>query len=531
MSDVKESRLGEALTSLNLENLFLSDEELTTLPLPERGRIVNDIISKKLKLGKWSSVIEMIFGGFGKADALYDGDRNQLKSDILNSAKKNPSTTSFREEIARVLLEKKEYYLLYELANVLPLNYGQFLDVTQKIPKKFFLDSDLGKQRAINLENMCAEKALAEREYGRAIGHYKSSGNLRGLSQIFDTILAQFSRQFSRSSYNQELEELIETDESQRATRVKRVIESCKTNSTDAEFALKLYIQYNPRMTRQERKAFYEKIAKNLSSWDIINFTDKHNKPVALDPKLKIIWAKQHVKDEPRTAYVIFTGQGYRGRELVQAVNAGLELAHSYQCQVQGQALTTKDVQEAYLKAAYTSASFEVRIAIAKKLGDTKKLQILSRQANSAGKFETAYMLWGDSGASYEGKYINQVRAKLIRLGIDKHDENFYWLSSKDKAGQRQVFDALVQEANKNVDLYFKAYKKGLEADLDPDTMQIIRKKLVLISPSKALKVFRGNEEKLKDPVGFDYVIGVVAEQTNVDKEKLRKIVEKYQLR
>src|SRR3989344_4906059 len=110
------ANLGSALTILGLEDQFLANGELTHLPLLERGRMASAIIDEKLRLGKLQTVVHMIYGG-GKADALFDGDRNELKARIVAAAQQrtnpDPGLTEFTLE---TLVKANEHDLLFRLA-------------------------------------------------------------------------------------------------------------------------------------------------------------------------------------------------------------------------------------------------------------------------------------------------------------------------------------------------------------------------------------------------------------------------------
>ncbi|MBU3913785.1 MAG: hypothetical protein KKE50_06865 [Nanoarchaeota archaeon] len=530
---IEEGRnLGKAITVLGLEDELLSNGHLVNYPLLTRGGIANGIIDAKLRLGRWSSVVDMIFGGFGKADALYEGDKDKLRQGILESARRNSSDPYFGDKTVSVLLKSKEYDLLFNLSHTLPLRYEDFVAVVHKIPDTFFQEQGVGAERKQTFNSNAAEKALSERKYGSAIEYYRRASNLQALSTVFEEVLAEKAKD-SSGSYDtlllhSELEAILTTDERLKPERVKRVLASCKEKPSDAQFALRVYIEHKPEMTEQEQEAFYTKVAKNLSPHDIFNIQDrKTHRTLDVDPKLKLIWAKQHAKDNPRTAYQIFVEQKYNGSELVEAVNAGLEM-DSYQNKERF--LSPSNVQEAHLRAAFPSAPIKAKTAIARKLKDATGLQALSIQAQQAGNFRRAYDLWEESGAGFEGKYMDSLRTKMIADGIKYHEGSLIGVSPRDKTGREQAFDALMQAGETDRQMYLKAYDIALEGErLDAERLDKVRKTIVSVSPTRALRVFRGyNEEKVKDPEGVDYFLGEIARQTGADKSHLAEIAEKY---
>src|SRR3989344_6485389 len=130
--------LGRAITRLGLEDKFLANGELSRFPLADRGTIANEIIAEKLRLGRWQSVIKMMYGGLGKADALYEGDREELKASILKSAMENPGSGLEypKGEIIDVLRRAGEADLLFRLATLMPnLKYGHFNEMVSSVDR------------------------------------------------------------------------------------------------------------------------------------------------------------------------------------------------------------------------------------------------------------------------------------------------------------------------------------------------------------------------------------------------------------
>ena len=215
------SNLGRALTRLGLEDRFLSNGELSNFPLVERGAIANGIIAEKLRLGRWQSVVNMMYGGFGKADALYEGDRIELRESILNSAREHSDTDYARREAVEVLAKAGEADLLLRLATVLPdLKYQDFSDMTGRIKSSFFNDPEFGPQRAQILHQTAANKAFSEKKYESAFLHFSEEKDNDGIGRVFDSVLSH-----EGGSYSEDLlEKIALSDPAQKDNRLKRVV-------------------------------------------------------------------------------------------------------------------------------------------------------------------------------------------------------------------------------------------------------------------------------------------------------------------
>jgi len=254
----KVSGLGNALTALGIEDRFLSDGELTNFPLLERGRIANGIIAEKLRLGRWQTVVEMMYGGFGKADALYEGDRDQLRDDIVRTAVEHSKSARIHGTID-VLAKAGENDLLFRLATNIPsLNYEDFMEATHGIDSSYFKDAAQGVQRKHTLHEIAGKKALAEGEYSAAFMHFDEIKDLEGLAQVFDATLALRGRHSS----GEWLERIALSDPAQEDDRLKRVVLSSLSDEgggLNPLAAYELAKKYNVALTSKEVNALRKK--------------------------------------------------------------------------------------------------------------------------------------------------------------------------------------------------------------------------------------------------------------------------------
>ncbi|MCX6749089.1 MAG: hypothetical protein NT076_05810 [Candidatus Pacearchaeota archaeon] len=189
MQGVKESRLGKALIVLGLEDQFLLNGELQRFPLVQRGALANEIIDEKLKLGKWRGVVNMIFGGFGKADALYEGNIEQLRERIASTA-----AISGKEEISAetitTLAKKGEYELILRIIESHPkVSLKDLESLRSKIPTAFFEEENKWQQRTRRLDELAAAKAMSEGNYYSALHYFQELKDTQRIQQASDFVL------------------------------------------------------------------------------------------------------------------------------------------------------------------------------------------------------------------------------------------------------------------------------------------------------------------------------------------------------
>ncbi len=517
MGEQAVASLGRALTVLGLEDKFLSNGELSHFPLVERGRITTDIISEKLKRGSWLEVVQMMYGGLGKASALYEGDRDQLREDILQSAVSHPQDleSDYKGKILEILSKEGESDLLFRMATSIPsLNLNGFLTITNYINDDYLTDNP--EKRQI-LRQLKGDKAFEEEKYEEALGYFRRSKSVEGISKIFNILIEQdYSSSFSGSS----LDLLISTalsDPAHSSERLKQIITNPKF---DSQKSFKLYRENpNIKLNKKELSNLHERVAVNASGWEI-------GKGIYEDTKLVLLWAKKHAKSEPKRSYHVFKQKSYNGKEVEVAVISGLELG--WEANNQERRLSVEEIDEKYLKKVYGKVPFKVKVDIALHLKDKKRLNKLSLEANKQRKLNDAYRLWISSEGDQLAPYITEIRSKLIEDGIKNHGGSMSFLERSDHIGTIKAYEALVEsKAGERENNLIHAHKLALRIGNETMT-QRVRQLMLNIGPRFALGNFIGYSGEVKDEIGIDYVLSTVAESQGVEKDQLRKFLEKY---
>lgn len=526
MTDTQTPNLGGALTALGLEDKFLANGQLSTFPLVERGRLANDIIAEKLRLGRWQTVVQMIYGGLGKADALFEGDRNELKDRIVAAAQQH-ANAEMTSSTLDTLVRAKEHDLLFRLATNTSLGYEDLMTVVGNIPTQYFKDDTEGLQKRQRLEKAAGQRALTERKYGAAVRHFREIGDTTSLTTLFDEA---WNSSYPHVDINV-LEAIAVSDPAQKDNRLKEIVSRYLTEEVDhkqnylvnAIRLFKLVKQHSVGLSPEQKATLQERVVKEASRYQF-----EGDQELATEQELLLPWAKHHATSQPRDAYKIFVDAGFEGAEVVKAVQAGLDLERH---QNDHRVLETSQVKESHLRQAYESAPFGVQVKIAHALKDGEKLQSLSKKAAKRSNEKSyAYHLWIAGQGDLSGEYITTLRAQLIKEEIKTHGL-FGFLDITDKQGMTQAYDAIMQHqasGKPNVKLIREAHELALRIG-DEERMQRTREILFSISPSSALEVFqRGNSIRTRDEKGIEYVLSTVASQHGVPQSTLRDLVAKY---
>jgi len=510
MTNTKIGKLGAALTHLKLENNFLSNGGLQSFPLVERGQIANGIISEKLSIGEWQDVVKMIYGGFGKADALYEGDPIDLKKRIVESALKHPDTLFRSDETVKTLAAKKEFDLLYDLFASVPIGYKEIDSILKLFPNEFY-ECPKGENMIQALHKQAAKSAMADNNMNHAWYHYRHAKDKEGLALVFDAIL----KSGNSNSYS-ELESIALSEPTLRTQRLKRIIDNTIESKKPVASAVKvyeLYKKHNLKLTKPEQDALVEEVATEASRYDITRQLSGYG-------EVWLPWAKKHATDEPKVAYRIMAQRKYTGPEIITAVIAGLKVERY---QNEERKLETKDVKKEHLAAAYEQADFNGKVQIAEALKDPEKLQSLSKAAYKKRDLLQAYTLWVSSGGSLENDYFNKIMTRLVRQEVKQGYGYMSFLDDRDKKGLEKAFDLML--TGKERSTARGAYEVALRLG-DEKKTQLAREHMISVSPSFALREFSGTDKQ--DKSGIDLVLSRMSEAYGVDKTVLENVVSKY---
>lgn len=522
--------LGRALTALGLEDRFLSNGELKNFPLMQRAQIANEIIADKLARGRWTSVVEMIYGGFGKADALYDGDREQLKVAIVESAKKT-SRPDFSGDAIHTLAEHNEDDLIFRLATALPLKFEEFNEAMKGINLAYFEDPIEGAKRKQAYHTLAAQKALKERKDSEAFHHFKTINDEAGMTAVFNSFVAGRDGGFDYYHSLGDAETFAESSSSNpkvKESRLKKLVSlACAAknrSSSNSLHAWGIVKRHNLQLSDVEKKKLYDAVAETADAHEFLG------KSVDADPELLLLWAKKHFTKDPLHAYGVFESQGYKGEEVLEAVRTALT-SKDGQRRSSDEQSPVSHFSDAHLNAAYADLPFDTRTSIAFHLKDAKKFQALSKEAADKKDFRQAYDFWNYGAGDLKSDYAFKLREMMINQNLEDRDKWFN-INPDDTAGHGQVYVAYMAAGTlKNQPSYFRtAYEHALQLKDEP-LIRAARVKMVEDDPIWALEVFESAPRGVRnepDQTGIDYVLGIVGKQTGVAPEKLRAYLEKY---
>lgn len=542
------ANLGRAITRLGLEDRFLSNGELKNIPPEERGVLVGGIISEKLNLGRWPGVINMIWGGVGKADVLYMGDRTFLKSEIIKSAQTSKFSHHNEREFEnsiKSLAGEKEYDFIFDLISESNLSYEGFISAAKYLPRSYF-EGEEGAQRNIVFHQVAGKKALDERRPRAAFSHFNDVKDEESISRIFEALINKQGIDEERDYLypNQILEQIALSNPELRVARFKRILDGFITGEINlrAKEALEIPKKHRIPITDEERQKLYELAVPHLSAWDI---REEHPE----DHELSLLWARKNLTSKPALAYQIFQQQKYNGRELKIAVIKGLQAKKGYSGEVdRNRELSLLKVDPEHLRMVYPYARFGLQVDIAQELENRHELAKLSVIAKEKGDLAEAYSLWISAGKGFNDSYMDDLRSQLIQGEIEESSTNssmlspsLFFLNRLDSRGYAQATNALLEKASSSSyqekkSLFSKAHELTSLHD-SGKMLNRIRKEMVNVDLRWALREFMGSnylygdkKEKVEmdDPLGFKYALGVLSKREGVSKERLKPLIEKY---
>jgi hypothetical protein len=548
--------LARTLINLGIDYTFLKNGELQQLPRDARGRVVDEMVNQRLNAGRWQSVVEMIWGGVGKADVLYGGSLEELRERIIDSIKLSPQQ-GIEGRVLEMLRERQESELLYGIAMVSERNFP--FDSIESTITPLFADPETGAERKREFHARAADSYLERGNYQSALGHFKVIQDFDGVTDVFEKGLAEItSKKYSEEETKRVVLDAALYSPEHKDERLKRLVLTGLTQEKgiSLESAFKLFREHSVPLTEEERNALYETAAERFSRHDIAEWKRtggiRSEERVDIDPVLSLLWARKHAGEEPDESYRIFKDQDYEGSEVLMAVQRGLEIGLEHPHEEYARSLSPHNVKPEHLRAVYPRVPLRLRRNIAMLLRDDKdfnyeeSLQQLSREAEERGNLELAYDCWSLGGG--DEKRLRRIRSNLIERDIKYANEerfsgrpSFFFLDRKDCSGYRHAIDALL-EASPSAKYPFAFLEKAHELSMFQGTEEqarTIRERMVEIDSLASLRVFMGSsylhgrreegeETEMGDPDGFNYALGIIAQQQGTPVDDLRPLVEKY---
>ena len=493
---------GAAIQELGLANEFLANGELQNYRLIERGQIANSVISKKLEMGDWKTVIRMMYGDFGKAEALYEGNRDELEDKIVKSAEQYPHRCISDE--VNALEQSGSRGLLFRLATTLPLNYDDFTEILCHDNTWDFIRQDSSRKKTFY--QLAAEKALKEGKIHEAFDHFKRNGDKQGIEIIFEQAISDDAHHSIYDSMRWVVDTALE-DPEKKQERLKRVI--TRFSSERPLQCFQLYQDHNVDLESTELKKLRDNVTENAEEYHF--GSDRELKDADLE--LKLAWAKKHADDNPKAAYRIFCQQDYQGTQLMRSVIAGLQMERHNN---EHRSLSFRGINEDHLEIAYGIAPFGLRVSIAYHQQDSKRLKQLSKESSPENRNQ-AYRMWFDAFGDPDDSHIQRLRIEIIEEGVES---GFISLHHSDQKGNELAYKAVIDSNPKDVRW---AYKFATDSG-NISLVQRAREEFIKLYPARAIETF----QSAQDSVGVDYAIKVIAEKHNTNQGQLRNLVEKY---
>ena len=127
---------GRVIAALSLEQRVLANGVLPNSPLMERVSLVKGIVTGLLEQGKWNDAVRLMYQDGSPARALFDGDWEGLRKEIIASVQKPSRQRYMGDNVAELLLKHDEAELLYTIASIIPLENKGLEDIMEIVGSK-----------------------------------------------------------------------------------------------------------------------------------------------------------------------------------------------------------------------------------------------------------------------------------------------------------------------------------------------------------------------------------------------------------
>jgi hypothetical protein len=504
MVNYDPTNLGRAVASLGLDSEFLSKGGLESFSVPEKSQLVNGIVDKNLKGGKWLAVVDMIYKDSSNIGVLYGGDRSELEDRILESAQRCPE--SFIGETIGTLKNKGEQELLFRLATEAPFDYKTLQSLSNSI-RDYLSDHEQGEQRIKKLNSVLGNAAFKCKEFGDALRYFERVENTEGIGKIFEELV--FGEEYGH--YREDIgERAALADPTQKESRLKRlVLGAIRKRNISPWKAFQIFKKYDVPISLLERSILYNRAAEKISTHEIEE---------ANDLELSLLWAKKHTDTHPKEAYSILNKEEPNGEDVLKAASSGIKYDSDFQRR-EYYGLSLDKISKAHLKKLLSKAPFDIRVKIARHFEDGKALKSLSRKALKGKNLYEAYNLWVEGKGNPKDPDMSKVRTKLITKRISGSEYRFLNFK-EDPVGAAEYYDALMNAGD-----FKEAHEVALDLG-DEERAQRTREKILKGDLEKALSFFMSCG--IKDEKGIKHVMEKTAETHNVPIELVKEMIEKH---
>ncbi len=498
---------GRFLAAARIENRVLADGVLPTLPLADRSAVVQGIVQGLLEQGKIGEAIRLVYQP-GPAKALFENYK-ALADDVIKYARQH-QLQGFAESDIKLLAGNKQTTLLYRMATELPLKdtcLERIVDVVAE---------HLSPEQLTPLYDELGNRYL-KADLGAALTYFQRSGNQEAVAKVESILMedpaAHFELLVRRIDGNAQ-------DKAERLTSiVRKVLQQPGQKRGPGLYSLWRHNTLN--LTKDEVQQIKEHLASSMRVYDLSEMNNIG--PVYGQEErqeLRLLWAKKHWLEHPRTAYKIFCDQQYESPEVLSALQKGLERSLQRH-HGDGEAIDTLTyIKREHLEALLERVPLTLKAHLAEYLEKKPLLLELSREFAAAGDDWVAYNLWIRGDGDLRDPYVAGLRQRLI----DKEFSNKYgpspsFLKPRDSVGHRQMFSLLIDKYPR------EAYTVARRLD-DETLLDQARQNLVTDNPFRALDFFFSDEDH-PDPKGRELAYQQIARQYDVAVETIQKHLQK----
>ena len=445
---------GRAIARLGLEDKVLKNGILPERKLLERSQIVQGMIDTLFEQGKWSKVVELVYGD-GPARLLYDGDRTELDRRITQAIQpkdfeyltRTQDWSVYGHSGIKLLLSQGKEDIIYNAAlreDMPPIMAQILLYVVKK--------ELIGEKRWNEGANTIAERFLPDNPE-QAYILFKSADNLVAIEQLYQTVMANFSLD------NVSFALLLAEDKFRRVEpkKVQEIVQAAveKKDPAHASIYLRLYNE-----VKKERIPLDDKVKDALGvlavpaipAYQIVRGEREPFSPTRDSeyPELQLEWAKVHWEQEPTTAYAFFRDAHYEGAEVLSCAMKAVERMGGVILEY-GRIGPAVKIELTHLRAIYEltpTDSLKLREQLARALEDKNELARISETLAESNPRNAYHLRW-ESG-NHNDELMDKLRNILIDeslASMDKSGTNsYFYLEIGDLRGEQMAYERFLPE-------------------------------------------------------------------------------------
>ena len=358
------------------------------------------------------------------------------------------------------------------------------------------------------------DRESARENYEVAVVYYQTAKNFQKIDELYDKLSENINENFGA------LVKIAEANPKKAQERLTFLVKKMLARTDEDHFCESPGFDWFYRKHKKSPLDLTEEEESQLTRLTAKGIPD-HEVKQKDDNNFKLIWAQEHVENDPENAYKMFRRLKHEGPEVLQA-------AKNWICKAEKGSFTERDVPfetltKKELRAIYDDMSLDHKVEIAEKLKNKDELLKLAKVMYAQEhNLEGVYRTWIHAGGKQDDPFVVELREKIFEHERTKYGRpsrmiSTFWLDNKDIAGHIQIYDKVIETHPRT------AYELAKEIK-DEDRMQRAREQMLVVNDSSAcLKAF----VSFKDPLGIELAMDAFEAKYGVKREDLAPYLEK----